>query len=93
MPSQAAQENTTNLFLYLLNVSSLAEARQLDSATVIAANTLQVAGSVYGAFSYGPVADGIFAPEVPSLLLNSGAYAKNVKVMVGHNTNEGPLFA
>ena len=90
--SQYVQENSTQTFLSLLNVSSIAEARQLDSSAVISANRLQVGGAPYGSFVYGPVADGVFAPALPSLLLNAGAFSKNISVLVGHNTNEAPSF-
>ncbi len=86
------QENATQTFLSLLNVSSIAEARQLDSSAVIDANRVQVGYASYGSFVYGPVADGVFAPELPSLLLNAGAFSRNINVLVGHNTNEAPLF-
>jgi carboxylesterase type B len=90
--SQFTQENTTQTFLSLLNVTSIEEARNMSSAAVIRANTLQVGASPYGGFTYGPVVDGIFAPQLPGLLLNSGQFAKNVKVMVGHNSQESPPF-
>ena len=36
----------------------------------------------------GPVVDGNFVPDLPGKLLLQGAFAKNLKVMVGHNANE-----
>jgi acetylcholinesterase len=76
----------------LLNVSSVAEARQVDSTAVIRANALQIGNAPYGNYFYGPVADGVFVPELPALLLNAGAHVKDIGVLVGHNTNEGPYF-
>jgi hypothetical protein len=32
--------------------------------------------------------DGDFAPELPGLLLEQGRFAQDLKVMVGHNTDE-----
>lgn len=90
--SYGVQENTTQSFLSLLNVSTIQAARQLSSDAVIKANTQQVAGSHYGGFTYGPVVDGIFVPALPAILLNAGQYAKNVSVMVSHTLSEGPLF-
>ena len=92
IPSEFVQENTTQNFLAILNVTSIEAARQASSEEVIAANTAQVAAAPYGQYIYGPVADGVFAPQVPGLLLNSGAFAHDVKVMVGHNADEGPYF-
>jgi acetylcholinesterase len=92
IPSEFVQENNTQNFLALLNVTSIEAARKLSSEAVIAANAQQVGASNYGTFTYGPVVDGSFVPALPPLLLNQGAFAKNVKVMVGHNADEGPLF-
>lgn len=93
MPSHAQQEQTFQTFLKLLNVSSLQEARQLPSTALFKANALQVLGSIYGSFTYGPVVDGLFAPDLPGKLLLQGSYDKSVNVMVGHNANEGLLFS
>lgn len=93
IPSHAQQENTFQTFLKLLNVSSIEEARQLPSEALFKANALQVLGSVYGTFTYGPVVDGLFAPDLPGKLLLQGSYDNTVNVMVGHNEDEGLLFA
>lgn len=79
-------------FLHILNVSSIQQARQLPSQALIMANVLQVARSVYGGFVYGPVVDGLFVPDLPGKLLLQGSYDKNLKIMVGHNADEGLLF-
>lgn len=86
------QENATQNFLALLNVSTIEEAQNVSSAEVIRANALQVASAPYGTFVYGPVVDGVFAPSLPGLLLSRGQFAQNVTVMVGHNAQEAPLF-
>ncbi|KAJ9606204.1 hypothetical protein H2200_009165 [Cladophialophora chaetospira] len=90
--SYYVQENTTQNFLSLLNVSTIEEARKLPSTAVMIANAQQVAASSYGGFTYGPVVDGIFVPALPGTLLNAGQFAKNVSVMVSHMLSEGPLF-
>ncbi|KAI5204271.1 carboxylesterase family protein-like protein [Aureobasidium subglaciale] len=90
--SPAVQEGVFNDFLALLNVSSLAEARQLPSSAIIAANARQVAGAPYGQFVYGPTVDGDFVPALPGQLLARGQFDKNVSMMTGHNANEGLLF-
>jgi carboxylesterase type B len=87
-PSVYHQETLFQQFLTLANVSSVEEARQLNSSAVIGANQKQMAAGV----SYNPTVDGIFVPALPALLLNAGAFAKDVQVMVGHNANEAPGF-
>jgi carboxylesterase type B len=86
------QENTTQDFLALLNVTTIAGAQALSSEEVIAGNSAQIIASPYGGYTYGPVVDGIFVPANPGVLLSAGAFAHDVKVMAGHNTNEGVLF-
>jgi len=93
MPSHAQQENTFQTFLKLLNVSSIEAARQLPSEALFKANSLQVLGSTYGTSTYGPVVDGLFAPDLPGKLLLQGSYHKHINVMVGHNEDEGLVFA
>ena len=87
-----AEENNTQTFFGLLNVSSLAEARQLPSSALIQANAMQVLLADYGGFVYGPAVDGVFVPAQPGQLLAAGAFDKNVKVMSGHNAHEAVGF-
>lgn len=93
MPSTVQQEMAFNNYLTLLNVSTIEQARSLSYEKLQLANILQVGlQSTYGTFTYGPVVDGIFSPSLPGQLLARGQFDKSVKVMVGHNTNEGLLF-
>ncbi|MCJ1395754.1 hypothetical protein MMC18_008640 [Xylographa bjoerkii] len=92
MVSSYQQEQTLDAFLSLLNVSTIEEARQLPSEALIVANTVQVLSSAYGDFTYGPVVDGAFAPALPGRLLLQGSFYKDLKIMVGHNADEGLLF-
>lgn len=88
-----AAENITNAFFSLLNVSSLAEARQKSSAELILANTIQVGNSYpIGSYTYGPMVDGLIIPSLPGILLSEGRYAQNISVMVGHNIFESASF-
>jgi carboxylesterase type B len=90
--SNLQQEDTYNSLLNLTGTSSLEELRALSSEDIIRANTLQVLQSPYGSFTYGPVVDGLFAPLQPGQLLAQGRFDKSVRVMVGHNANEGAYF-
>ncbi|KAJ9299831.1 hypothetical protein DTO271G3_2715 [Paecilomyces variotii] len=93
MTNESAQEATLQQFLRIANVSTLEEARNLPSEKLIAANLYQVCvKSPYGTFTYGPVVDGTFAPALPGQLLQDGRFAQHVKVMVGHNADEGLEF-
>jgi carboxylesterase type B len=86
------QEKTFCQFLKILNVSTIEEARQLPSDKLIAANAYQVSKSLYGAFTYGPVVDGIFVPDLPARLLLRGDFDRNVKILNGHTANEALMY-
>ena len=90
--SNLQQETTFNVFLSLLNVTTIEEARQLPSSALIKANIIQVANSSYGFYTFGPVVDGLFAPAIPGKLLLQGSYDHNLTLMLGHNADEGLLF-
>lgn len=86
--SNNQQEGIFQDFLSTLGVSSIAEARQSSTADLIRANAVQIGGAPYGQFVYGPTVDNDFAPALPGELMLNGEYAKNLKVMVGHNADE-----
>ncbi|GLA44579.1 hypothetical protein AnigIFM63309_003801 [Aspergillus niger] len=88
--TEGQQNEIANQFLRILNVSSIKEARRLPTESLIAANSYQITNlSTYGSFSYGPVTDGSFAPDVPVHLLTKGRFKPNVSLIVGHNADEG----
>ena len=93
LPGSVQQEQVFNDFLSLLNVSTIAEARQLPSEALIAASKKQVTNSAYSFVTYGPVVDGLITPALPGKLLLQGSYDKDLKVLTGYNANEGLAFA
>ena len=86
--SNHQQEGIFDQYLALLGVSTIEEARQLSFTDLAQANAIQVGGSAYGQFTYGPTVDGDFVPALPGELLLHGQYDKNLKIMVGHNADE-----
>jgi len=52
--SNQLQEQTLVTYLSLLNVSTIAQARQLSYTALQTANVMQVGSSGYGQFTYGP---------------------------------------
>lgn len=75
------------------SVTTLAELRNLTTAELYYTNYAVTGLSPYGSFTYGPSVDGNFVPQLPGQLLLHGQFDASVKVMVGHNSNEGLLFA
>lgn len=51
-----------------------------------------MAASSYGLSTYGPVVDGLFAPGIPGKLLLQGSFDHSLKLMLGHNADEGLSF-
>jgi acetylcholinesterase len=92
-PSLQQQETLFQEFLAAANASSLAKARQLPTEDVIYANALQIGNATYGSFGYGPVIDGDFVRDDPRALFDLGRFDRSVRVMIGHNPNEGFGFA
>lgn len=90
--SDLQEETIFDTFLALLNVTTIEQARQLPFEALLVANIIQVANSSYGDFTYGPVVDGLFAPAIPGKLLLQGSYDHNLKLMLGHNADEGLDF-
>ncbi|KAF2146992.1 uncharacterized protein K452DRAFT_293488 [Aplosporella prunicola CBS 121167] len=88
-PSKVGQETVFQGFLQAANVSSIDEARKLSSEELMNANAQVIAAA---STAFRPTIDGDFVAEDPKALLLQGKYDKSVKVMVGHNTNEGLEF-
>ncbi|KAI9794073.1 MAG: hypothetical protein M1816_006698 [Peltula sp. TS41687] len=93
VPGNDQQEQVLQRFLDTLGVKTIQEARTLPEKNLTDANTLLVGLAPYGQTGVGPVVDGTFVPDLPGKLLLEGKFAKDVKVMVGHNANEGLVFA
>ncbi|KAF1843649.1 carboxylesterase family protein-like protein [Cucurbitaria berberidis CBS 394.84] len=91
--SNLQQEDTYRKLLNLTNSSSLAELRALPSEDIMRANFQQVTyDAEWGSFIYGPVVDGNFVPQQPGQLLAQGRFDQDVRILVGHNANEGTYF-
>ncbi|KAH8817775.1 Alpha/Beta hydrolase protein [Flagelloscypha sp. PMI_526] len=84
---------TARLFLNYLKVKSLDEARRASYNDIIRANLLLIGNaSPHSSFPVLPVADGSFIPAPPAKLLASGRYAHGLRIMTGHNLDEGLMF-
>lgn len=92
VPSDEQEVNATNVFLDKLNVATIGEARVATSEEAILANALAVGAAPWTTFGYGPVVDGIYVPDHPSILLSNADYNHDLDIMVGHVQNESPSF-
>ncbi|KAK6206388.1 acetylcholinesterase [Colletotrichum tabaci] len=91
--SQYQQESGAQAFLRHLNVTTIEEARSADTKNVILANALAIGSSIWTSFTYGPAVDGLLVPAQPGISLLKGEFDRNVSVMTGHTSNEGPYFS
>ncbi|KAJ0383673.1 hypothetical protein COL922a_009997 [Colletotrichum nupharicola] len=91
--SQYEQENSTNSFLQLPNVTTVEEAQNSSTEEVILANAKAVRSSKWISTTYGPVIDGGLGPALPGISLLKGEFDHNVSVMTGHAANEGANFS
>jgi carboxylesterase type B len=74
------------------SVTSLSQLRSLPSSILQTVNAAVVGLSTYGTFTFGPAVDGKFVPALPGLLLLHGQFDRDIKLLIGHNSNESLLF-
>ena len=74
------------------SIISLSELRELPTASLQEINFLATWNSPYGQFTFGPTVDGDFVPVLLGVLLKNGQFDHSLKIMVGHNSNEGEMF-
>jgi len=92
-PSATAQEAIFQSFLDTANVGTIQEARSLSTEELQFVNYKIVGeSSPYGTFTFNPTVDGEFVPNLPGKLLLQGGFDKSLRVMVGHNLDEGIEF-
>ncbi|KAB2578069.1 Carboxylesterase patB [Lasiodiplodia theobromae] len=92
LTSPYEQEQSFQSYLKELNVTSLAEARNLSSEELMTANIRTVGAAPYSTFVFGPTVDGDIVPQDPKYLLSHGQFDKSVRLLAGHNTDEGLIF-
>ncbi|CZT04799.1 related to cholinesterase [Rhynchosporium agropyri] len=92
VPGMERQENLYEKFRNITKVQTLDQARKLTTEELQFANAKIVGESNYGDFSFNPAVDGTFATDLPGKLLLEGKFDKSVRVLVGHNADEGLFF-
>lgn len=92
LQSPHRQEQVFRQFLRAANVSSVAALRTIPTEQLIAVNEAQIANSAYGQYTFGPAVDGDFVTQDPKQLLSHGQFDAAVRIMTGHNSNEGLSF-
>lgn len=74
-------------------VDTVEDLRLLSFQEIALLNSVIVGRSPYGIYTFGPVVDGDFVPDLPSKLVAQGRFAKSMNaIMMGTNFNEGVLF-
>lgn len=91
--SPTQQEVTYQQTLEYAEVTSYSSLQATTTQQLQVANALVIGNaSPYGTFSFGPVIDGSYLRDLPSVLLEEGRYKKSLKIVTGHCSDEGLLF-
>lgn len=84
---------STATSIFGTTIQSVDDLRNLSTTQLQTLNALLViTSSPYGTYTFGPTVDGVIAPALPGVLLSRGQFDSSLKIMVGHNSNEGLLF-
>ncbi|KAH8828911.1 hypothetical protein DL96DRAFT_1019429 [Flagelloscypha sp. PMI_526] len=82
------------LYFRYLNPSRLTDARHAFTLDLIRPNLLLIGkANPHGTYAVTPVVDRTFLPATPAELLSPGRYQRGLRVLIGHNSGEGLLFA
>ncbi|OJD28713.1 carboxylesterase family protein [Diplodia corticola] len=92
-PPKARQDALYREVLHLANATTLLQLRRASTTTLQAANNMLVSQAPYGTFVFGPTVDhalveGSPAPPLAAFQNDSSP----IRLMVGHNSDEGILF-
>ncbi|KAK0255618.1 hypothetical protein B0A54_10937 [Friedmanniomyces endolithicus] len=96
--NQSEQEMQFNTALRLSNCSSVTCLRSIDTLALAALSqgvensTYPTAGDGYGVYYFGPVVDGVFIKELPSIAFSKGHFY-DVPLLVDHDAYEGYIFS
>ncbi|KAN0096299.1 alpha/beta-hydrolase [Hyaloscypha variabilis] len=92
VPTNNRPEDIFQKFLNFSGVTTLQQARGLSTSTLQLVNYKLVGEAPYGDFTFNPWVDGSFAPALPGELLARGQFDKSLKLLIGHNVDEGLYF-
>ncbi|TVY83713.1 Carboxylesterase patB [Lachnellula suecica] len=87
-PLKSQSDSAFRKFLTAANVSTLEEARMLDTSVLQLASKIAQGKAFYGTFTFGPMPDGDFVPDLPGKLLLDGKFDQNLTILAAHNSNE-----
>jgi carboxylesterase type B len=91
-PDTTDADSTYATVLQKAGVASLDDLAAKSSEDLMAINTELVFNSVYGQYTFGPTIGGNTAPDLPSKLLQSGKYFKNIATFLGYTCLDGLLL-
>lgn len=92
VPGMARQEAIYAKFLKVAGVQTLDQARDLSTEKLQFVNAKLVGESPYGDFTFNPAVDGTFSPSLPGKLLLTNQYDQSLRLLIGHNADEGLYF-
>ena len=91
-PNDPRPENITQSILALTKSTTLNDLREIPSSILQKVNKEVVGELLYGLFTFGPLVDGCYIPDLPGRLLLEGKFHHNVQIMLGHNFLDSFIF-
>ncbi|KAL9084270.1 MAG: hypothetical protein Q9159_005315 [Coniocarpon cinnabarinum] len=93
IPSLPDPRSSVEGVLAFSNITSLDALQAVNSTDLQKVNALLIGNSQpFGTFTFGIAPDGQYVPDLPGRLFHQGRFHKKVRVMTGHNRDEGSRF-
>lgn len=73
-------------------VTTLHQLRNIPFDILRKINQLSTTPAYWGTMTWAPAVDGVYVPEPAGLMLKRGLFDHSVRVLTGHNSNEGAIF-
>ncbi|KUL85736.1 hypothetical protein ZTR_08521 [Talaromyces verruculosus] len=73
-------------------VTTLHQLRNVPFDVLLKVNQLSTTPAFWGTMTWAPAVDGVYVPKPAGLMLKQGLFDRSVKVLTGHNSNEGAIF-
>jgi carboxylesterase type B len=73
-------------------VTTLHQLRKVPFDVLLKVNQLSTTPAFWGTMTWAPAVDGVYVPKPAGLMLKQGLFDHSVKILTGHNSNEGTIF-
>lgn len=74
------------------DVTTLHQLRNIPFDVLLKVNQLSTTPAFWGTMTWAPAVDGVYVPMPAGLMLKQGLFDHSVRIITGHNSNEGAIF-